>query len=110
MEGTTLEDKSFSTHRSLKSRFYKWHRIIGLIALVPVISWTLSGLSHPLMSNWLRPYIPEETFKPASQQQMHPVLSIQQVLDRNNITELRNFGMVSMGKQTWYQMLDKDSV
>lgn len=111
MESTTLtKDKNVSTSRSFKSRFYKWHRVIGLVALVPVISWTLSGLSHPLMSNWLRPSIPKETFKPASQQQMHPVLSIQEVLDRNNIPQLRNFGLVSMGKQTWYQVLDKDSV
>jgi hypothetical protein len=55
-----------------KQNFYKWHRILGLIALIPVIGWTLSGLSHPFMSNWFRPQIAIEVFKPLSQQQMKP--------------------------------------
>ena len=95
---------------SAKTSFYKLHRIFGLIALVPVICWTVSGLSHPFMSNWFRPFIPVEVYKPPVQSELRPALSIQQVLDINHITTLRNFGLVSFNKATYYQVLDKDSV
>ena len=93
-----------------KQNFYKWHRILGLTALIPVILWTLSGLSHPFMSNWFRPTIALEVFKPMSQSEMNPALSIQQVLDKNSITELRNFNLVNFNKKTYYQILGKDSI
>jgi len=93
-----------------KRGFYKWHRIIGLTALVPVIFWTISGLSHPFMSNWFRPYIPVEVYAQPVQSQLKPALSIQQVLDQNHITELRNFSLVSFNKTSYYQVIDKDSV
>lgn len=82
---------------------------MGLIALVPVIFWTLSGLSHPFMSNWFRPQIAREVFKPLSQNQMKPALSIQQVMDKNNLQELRNFNLIHFTKGTFYQVLGKDS-
>lgn len=93
-----------------KSNFYKWHRILGLAALVPIICWTLSGLSHPFMSNWLRPQIPLETYKQPVQNKLNPVLSVQQVMDKNHITAIRNFGLVSFNQHTFYQILEKDSL
>lgn len=94
----------------MKSSFYKWHRVLGIISLVPVIFWTLSGLSHPFMSNWFRPEIANEVFRPLTQDKMKPALSIQQVMDQNHITELRNFSLVNFDKQTFYQVLGRDSV
>lgn len=41
---------------------------------------------------------------------MKPVLSIQQVLDKNNISVIRNFGLINFNHNTYYQVLDKDSV
>ena len=93
-----------------RRNFYKWHRILGIIALVPVISFALSGMLHPFMSNWFRPSIPKEQYKVPSQQKMHPALSLTQVLNRNKITQLRNYGLVSFKGQTYYQVLTVDSV
>lgn len=93
-----------------KSRFYKWHRAIGLIALLPVIGWTLSGLSHPLMSNWLRPKIAREVYKPVLKQPIRPQMSLQQVLSKNGITQFRNFGLIHIGDAPFYQVLGHDSV
>ena len=95
--------------RSAKRRFYKWHRVLGLISLVPVIFWTISGLSHPFMSNWFRPFIPQEVFKPLTQQRMAPQLSLQQIMDKNHISRLRNFGLINFDKGTFYQILNPDS-
>jgi len=93
-----------------KQNFYKWHRILGLTALVPVIFWTLSGLSHPFMSNWFRPTIAQEVFKPLPQSEMKPALSIKEVLVKNGITTFHNFGLVNFNRQTYYQILGQDSV
>ncbi|UEG55112.1 PepSY domain-containing protein [Mucilaginibacter daejeonensis] len=93
----------------MKKNFYKWHRILGLIALVPVICWCLSGVSHPFMSNWFRPFIPQEVFKPMSQLQMSPKLSLAEVMDTNKLSSVRNFGLVNFDQQTYYQLLMPDS-
>ena len=93
-----------------RRNLYKWHRIIGLIALIPVIGWTISGLSHPLMSNWLRPAIPKEVFVPATQDKIAPTVTLQQVLAMHKIAEVRNFSLVRFSKGAYYQILDKDSV
>lgn len=92
-----------------KQNFYKWHRILGLTALIPVMMWTLSGLSHPFMSNWFRPVIALEVYKPVPAKTKR-ALSVQQVLAQNNISNLINFGQVSFNKDTYYQVLGTDSV
>jgi len=95
--------------KNLNRRFYKWHRILGLIGLVPIICWTVSGLSHPFMSNWFRPYIPEETYQRPTQTELKPQLSLKQVLDQNHIAEFRNYGLIGLKQKTYYQILQKDS-
>lgn len=102
--------KYIANNKALKRGFYKWHRVLGLIALIPIIGWTISGLSHPLMSNWLRPSISKEVFIPATQRDIAPALSIQQVMDKNNIEQLRNFSLVKFTRGTYYQILNKDSI
>lgn len=90
--------------------FYKWHRILGLTALIPIMFWTLSGLSHPFMSNWFRPFIPQETYKAPALNQLKPKLSLQRVLDQNHITQLRNYSLINFMGKTYYQVLQKDSL
>lgn len=94
---------------NLKRNFYKWHRILGLIGLVPIICWTVSGLSHPFMSNWFRPYIPQETYQQPTQNELKPKLSLKQVLDQNHIAEFRNYGLIGFNNTAYYQVLSKDS-
>jgi hypothetical protein len=61
------------------------------------------------MSNWFRPTIANESFDLSPQNKLQPALSIQQVMDQNKITELRNFSLVKFDKGTYYQVLSKDS-
>ncbi len=106
---TSLAGKDSKTKPAAKRNFYKWHRILSLTALVPVIFWTISGLSHPFMANWFRPFIPQEVFRPLTQDQMKPQLSLQEILDRNHLTEIRNFSLVNFDQSTFYQVLNRDS-
>ncbi|MGY3211191.1 PepSY domain-containing protein [Mucilaginibacter sp. HD30] len=102
--------KNTANSQAVKRRFYKWHRVLALSALIPIIAWTISGLSHPLMSNWLRPAIAKEQFVPATQDQIAPVVSLQQVMAMHNIAKVRNFSLVKFNRGSYYQVLDKDSI
>lgn len=102
--------KNTANNQAAKRRFYKWHRILGLTALIPIIGWTISGLSHPLMSNWLRPAIAKEAFVPATQDQIAPRVSLQQVMAMHNITEVRNFSLIKFNKGAYYQILGRNNV
>lgn len=102
--------KSNASNQQAKRLFYKWHRILGLIALIPIMGWTISGLSHPLMSNWFRPSIAKETFSLATQDKIAPKISLPEVLAKNGIAEIRNFSLIKFSKGSYYQVLDKDSV
>lgn len=104
-----MKEATATANTAAKRKFYKWHRIIGLTALVPVIFWTLSGLSHPFMSNWFRPFIPVEVYKQPAQSEIKPTLSIQQVLEQNHIAQLRNFSLVTFNKTPYYQVIGTDS-
>jgi uncharacterized iron-regulated membrane protein len=102
--------KNTANNQAAKRRFYKWHRILGLTALIPIIGWTISGLSHPLMSNWLRPTIAKEAFIPVTQDLIAPRVSLQQVLEIHNISVVRNFSLVKFNKGAYYQIFGRNNV
>ncbi|GAB3836073.1 PepSY-associated TM helix domain-containing protein [Hymenobacter jeollabukensis] len=89
--------------QSVQRHMYRWHRVIGLITVLPVICWTLSGLLHPLMSNWLRPKIAREALPPLPAPR--PALPLTQVLRQHNLTQLRNVRLVRWRGQPAYQLL-----
>jgi len=104
-ETTTAQDDIKSR---LRKNIYKWHRIIGLITLVPVICWSLSGLMHPFLSHWFKPTIARE-FMPARVLDKSQIkLSVQEVLKQNRITDLKNFRLVSFSNGTFYQVKTVD--
>ena len=92
----------------LRKNIYKWHRIIGLITIIPVICWSLSGLMHPFLSHWFKPVIARE-FMPARVLDKSQIrLSVQEVLKHNRITDLKNFRLVQFANGTLYQVKTVD--
>ena len=47
----------------MKKRIYQWHRRLAWLMAVPLLLWALSGVLHPMMSNWFKPTI-ENRFLP----------------------------------------------
>ncbi len=92
--------------RYIKRNMYRWHRTVGLITVIPVIFWTLSGMMHPFMSHWFKPSIAHErmTVSPLPKEQIK--LSVAEVLQKNGLTHFRNFRLVSFQQQTFYQIKD----
>ncbi len=104
---TTLASKppvkeGFSKY--FRKNMYRWHRTVGIITLIPVIFWTLSGLMHPFMSHWFKPKIAKEFIpaKPLNKAQIG--LPLATVLSQNQITQFKNFRLVSFKGHTYYQV------
>ena len=90
--------------KKLKQKAYAWHRTIGIITIIPVIFWTLSGLMHPFMAHFFKPTITNTVLESKPIDKSLVTLSIQEVLDKNKITEFRNFRIVSFDNANFYQV------
>jgi len=92
--------------RYFKRNLHRWHRILGLITVIPVIFWTVSGLMHPFMSHWFKPALPREfmTARPLVREQIG--LSPVAVLTQNGIGQFKNFRFVHLNQATYYQVRD----
>ncbi|KOP36229.1 PepSY domain-containing protein [Flavobacterium sp. WLB] len=90
--------------KKIKQHMYKWHRVIGLITIIPVIFWTLSGLMHPFMAHFFKPEIAHEKLEPQIIDKSQLKLSIQEVLQKNEITQFKNFRIITFNNITYYQV------
>lgn len=103
-EGKPSKKKDSKFVKKIKQKIYGWHRTIGIITIIPVIFWTLSGLMHPFMAHFFKPTIANERLeiKPIDKTQL--TLSIQEVLQKNKVAEFKNFRIVSFDNSTFYQV------
>lgn len=92
--------------RFVGRHLYRWHRLLGIVTVVPVIMWTLSGLSHPLMSNLLRPAIAHETVPTPPLRAEALAVPVAQVLARHHLAAVQNLRVVQYHRQPYYQVAD----
>jgi hypothetical protein len=91
----------------IKRNMYKWHRMLGIITVIPVIFWTCSGLSHPIIAHWFKVPLAHEYIKPEVVDRGQLKLSIQQVLSRNGINLFTSFRLIRFRGQTFYQVKNR---
>jgi hypothetical protein len=70
---------------NLFGKIYKWHSYIGLITVIPVILWTLSGFMHPFLSHWFKPLISREFIAPVVIIKDQLQIPLHKALEANNI-------------------------
>lgn len=92
--------------RFVKRNIYGWHRILGLIAVVPAMMWSLSGIMHPFLAHWFKPTIEREFIKPTVIQKEQVQVPLKSVLEKNEFSSLKNFRLVSFAGHTYYQVKD----
>lgn len=92
--------------RYVGRHLYRWHRVLGLITVVPVIMWALSGLAHPLMSDLLRPAIAHETVPAPPLAPAALAVPVPQVLARYGLAAVQNLRVVQLHRQPAYQITD----
>lgn len=88
---------------SYKKTLYKYHRKIGILIMIPVFLWVISGLMHPFMSNWFRPEIAKTYLRPMAIDQSQIQYTLRQVADKNKIEIFKNANFISLNNQLVYQ-------
>ncbi|MEH0154500.1 PepSY domain-containing protein [Limibacter armeniacum] len=87
----------------MKNKIYQWHRKLSIIALVPVLFWTISGVMHPLMSNF-KPKIERSFLKPLPLDKTKVKLELDSILQLHQIPTLINFRFVTLDSEVYYQV------
>ncbi|MGG7665830.1 PepSY domain-containing protein [Dyadobacter sp. BHUBP1] len=95
--------------KTIRRNIYRWHRILGLLALVPTIFWTASGVMHPFMSHWFKTTIAHEFYKAEPVAPADVTLQLGQVLTQNKIAEFKNFRLIKFDGNAWYQVKGVDN-
>jgi hypothetical protein len=80
----------------------RWHRRAGIVACIGVLAWSLSGISHPLMTR-LQPR-PATQAPPAQSLDLSGALPLAQVLERQRIAEIAAFRVVRLDDAQYYQV------
>lgn len=83
---------------------YKWHRVLGIMTVIPVIFWTCSGLSHPIIAHWFKKPVAHEYIQPKAIDSSQVKISLTEVLSKNGINSFRNFRLIEFQGKTWYQV------
>ncbi|WP_366184267.1 PepSY domain-containing protein [Flavobacterium ovatum] len=90
--------------KKLKKNGYKYHRVLGIITIIPVIFWCLSGLMHPVMAHWFKPTIAHEKIETKSIDTTQIKVSIHSILEKNKIEKFKNFRLVNFNNVSYYQI------
>jgi len=102
-----MGDTASTIKRQVKRNMYRWHRILGIMTVIPVIFWTCSGLSHPVIAHWFKVPLAHEYIKPELIDRSQVKLSIQQVLSKNGINLFSSCRLVQFGGHTYYQVKNR---
>lgn len=92
--------------KRVKRNMYQWHRTLGILTIVPVLFWCLSGFMHPFMAHWFKPKIAHEVIKPAAVDKAQLRYSIQEVIKTQRLQGFLNFRLVVFKDQLFYQIKD----
>lgn len=104
MSKKTNKKKDSKLVKKIKQNMYQWHRTIGIITIIPVILWTLSGLMHPFMAHFFKPEIAHEKLEIQTVKPTDLTLSLQEVLQQNDIRQFKNYQIVAFNNATYYQV------
>ncbi|MFY7998462.1 MAG: PepSY domain-containing protein [Candidatus Kapaibacteriota bacterium] len=107
LEHTQTPAKTSIPSRSkqwLKRNTYKLHRWISIVALVPALLWSLSGMSHPFMAHWFKPPIAKEFLPPQPIDQKAVVMPLSEALRANGIQAIKQFRLVNFKGAVFYQI------
>ena len=110
MENKKSKKKDSKWEKKLIQKIYTWHRTIGILTVIPVIFWCLSGIMHPFMAHFFKPTIANERLEQITIAPTDIPLSIQSVLAKNNLKQIKNFRIVSFNNGHFYQVKTVDNV
>jgi hypothetical protein len=90
--------------KKIKKNMYQWHRTLGIITIIPIILWTLSGIMHPFMAHFFKPQIAHDKLEVKTIDTTQIKHSLQEVLIQHKISTFKNFRLVNFNNATYYQI------
>jgi uncharacterized iron-regulated membrane protein len=92
-----------------RKKIYKWHRMLSLIAAVPMIMWSASGMLHQAGA-WAKPKLEKDSVGAAKVNQSALTMPLPDVLKRNCIDNMIGLHIVEYNKKFYYQVrIKKDT-
>lgn len=88
----------------IQKHMYKWHRIVGLIVLIPTILWTFSGMMHPFMSHWFKTEIPNDFYQEEKLEVAKNSIQLKTLLEQNKIYKFKNVRLVNYQSRNYFQV------
>lgn len=86
-----------------RKRIYKWHRVSSLIISIPVLMWALSGFLYPFF-NTKKPVVNNQSLPVSIIDDSKIRVPLTEVLKRSGIVEIRNFRIVLLKNNYYYQV------
>jgi|GEM_PF-1162609 len=93
----------------IRKNIYRWHRWLSLVAAVPILMWSVSGLLHQAGA-WAKPVIKNERLVEAPLDTAVMRISLSAALQQNNIPAISNCRVVQYEGQYYYQVRITDSL
>ncbi|WP_281614396.1 PepSY domain-containing protein [Flammeovirga sp. SubArs3] len=82
---------------------YQFHRKLSLIALLPLLAWTLSGVMHPLMSNF-KPKVNQRLVVNQEVKDADQLLfTADSIMKINHWKDIQSFRLVNIDSNLYYQ-------
>lgn len=83
---------------------YQWHQRLGLLVTLPILGWCISGLSHPIMANFFKIKPAHRAVIPKAVPFDSTALSLQQILEQQQIQVLQQVRWVQYQGEPYYQV------
>ena len=93
----------------MKTKLYKFHKKAAWLVFIPIFLWVLSGIMHPLMSNFFKPKLAHRSYKAPAINTNTLGHSIQEALQINNINEVKNVRVTTVNNEQYYQIEQRKS-
>ncbi len=84
----------------LRKFTYQWHRKLAILAAIPVLLWSLSGVLHPMMAHWFKPTIAKRFLPPTVIPNHLQILSPAEALAQHET--IHHFSLIQINKQWVY--------
>ena len=89
--------------KHFRKNVYRWHRITGLVVVLPVFLWTLSGLLHPVM-NYVKPEVRNKPLTSLAIDARQVRMKLDEVLQLHGIRQLEQFRIIQLKEHFYYQV------
>jgi hypothetical protein len=93
----------------IRKKIYKWHRMLSIIAAIPMIMWSASGMLHQAGA-WAKPTLKKDSVAAATFDRAAIKYSLDKALKRNCIDRKIGMQIVEYNDKLYYQVrIKKDT-